>query len=136
MLLKGRVWKEEGFWLAEVKHLDLFTQAKTRQESLDLLMEQIEERYDFDKSQYSLKTITSSEIAITSISMNALVPLILKGLRNKEGLSVREVATRLGFKSRSSYFKYETGERSISIDQFDRIVKLIAGKSIVFELEP
>ena len=70
-----------------------------------------------------------------NMEVKDLVPIVLKSLRQKEGLSVQEVADRLGFKSRSSYFKYEAGERSISIDQFSRIVTAITGKSLVIKLK-
>lgn len=134
MLVKGKVWKEGNLWLSEVKHLDLLSQSKSKQGSMKLLLEQIEERYDFDKSFFSIHVISNTEFGITSKTVSAIVPLILKGLRNQHGLSIQDVATKLSFKSRSSYFKYETGERSISIDQFERIVEAISGNSIVFEL--
>lgn len=81
------------------------------------------------------KIVRESFPEFKHVEIKELVPIVLKSLRQKEGLSVQDVANRLGFKSRSSYFKYETGERSVSIDQFCRMIVAITGRSVIIGLK-
>ena len=51
-----------------------------------------------------------------------LVAFMLRALRAREGLSVREVARRLGAKSPNAYAQYETGRVAPSIDTLSRLL--------------
>lgn len=133
MQIKGKVWKKENLWLAEIKSLDLLTEAKGKKEALENFMSLIEEKYSLDKELYSID-VNGSDFYISSNETKYIVPLILKGLRSSECLSISDVADRLGFKGRSSYSKYESGERAVSIESFEKMVTAISGKKMIFTL--
>jgi transcriptional regulator with XRE-family HTH domain len=51
-----------------------------------------------------------------------LLAFMLQRLRQREGLSVREVARRLGARSPNAYAQYETGRVAPSIDTLSRLL--------------
>jgi transcriptional regulator with XRE-family HTH domain len=59
---------------------------------------------------------------IGSTSDAKLVALMLRRLRGREGLSVREVAKRLGSASPNAYAQYETGRVAPSMDTLTRLL--------------
>lgn len=135
MLINGKIRKEDSFWIVEIPELNLLTESKNRQESLELILWLIEEKYSFKKNNFHIEHLKEGSFQLSSKDLDVMQSLILKGLRNKEGLTIQEVADRLGFKGRSSYFKYESGKRSMSFDQFNRIVSVITGNQLVFKLQ-
>jgi len=67
----------------------------------------------------------SETFTVFTKNPNALLALILKKQRKKHNLSLRDVMKKLGYKSKTSYSRYENGENEISIAKFDMMFSAI-----------
>jgi DNA-binding XRE family transcriptional regulator len=124
MKLEGKIWKRSTsrYWLAEVRDLDLVTQGTSRRDGSDMLRDAIESLVNRDGFRVSVETDRGGRCTIGSNNDAVLVAFMLRALRAREGLSVREVASRLGAKSPNAYAQYETGRIAPSIDTLSRLL--------------
>lgn len=112
LTLDGKIWKDGKFWLVEVPALDIMTQGKTKDEAYEMIKDAIEshvraEGFEVDVIPEENDTFIVSVESPENIAL--LIGLMLKRLRAKNNLSLEEMRTRLGVKSRSNYAQYEKG---------------------------
>ena len=134
MKLEGRVWKDHKFWLVELPLLDLLTQGKSKKNALFMIKDAVELLIN-DKS-FSCKIIPTKDkiFYLDTEEIDLLIPLILKRLRERNNLSIREVAERLGHKSHTAYARYETGKVKASLDKFVECVKVIDEHDLILKV--
>ena len=132
MELEGTVWKEGKFWFAEVPSLDLLTQGKTRKNALemaldatmelmrDLFPEKVTRKFGLHLYQYGLDIF-----GLEATDNRLLLGLALRRQREKSGLTIREVALRLGSRSPTAYSRYEKGSLIPSINKFDQLLQAV-----------
>ena len=63
---------------------------------------------------------------IGASDQGALTALLLRRMRQKAGLSLEEVAARLGSKSPNSYARYEQGRSVPSVEKFAKLFSAVA----------
>ena len=124
MKLEGKIWKSSTsrYWLAEVRDLDLVTQGTNRRDAADMIRDAVESLVNRAGFRVQVETDRGGGCTIGSNDDAVLVAFMLRALRAREGLSVREVARRLGAKSPNSYAQYETGRVAPSIDTLSRLL--------------
>ncbi len=124
MKLEGKIWKSSTsrYWLAEVRDLDLVTQGTSRRDAAELLRDAIESLVNRAGFLVNVETARDGRCTIGSNDDAILVAFMLRALRAREGLSVREVASRLGAKSPNAYAQYETGRVAPSIGTLSRLL--------------
>jgi DNA-binding XRE family transcriptional regulator len=130
MKFEGLVWKssKSRHWIAEVRDLDLVTQGKSRSDAVRMLREAVESLVDWKDFRVEVLLGERDRCTVGSNDDAKLVALMLRRLRAREGLSVREVAQRLGSKSPNAYAQYETGRVAPSIDTLTRLVSALNPK--------
>jgi DNA-binding XRE family transcriptional regulator len=130
MRLEARVRKSRTskYWLAEVSDLDLVTQGRSRKDAMAMLKDAIESlthhpgfSVDVALGARGLCTVGSNDDA-------RLIALMLRRLRAREGLTVRDVAGRLRSRSPNAYAQYETGRVAPSIDTLTRLLDALNPK--------
>ena len=124
MRLEGRISRSRTskYWLAEVRDLDLITQGRSRKDAVAMLADAVEALVNQDGFRAEVAVGKDGGCTIGSNDDAKLVALMLRRLRAREGLSVRDVAARLGSKSPNAYAQYETGRVAPSIDTLTRLV--------------
>ena len=124
MKLEGKIWKgsTSRYWLAEVRDLDVVTQGTSRRDAANMLRDAIESLVNRAGFRVNVETDRGDRCTIGSNNDSVLVAFMLRALRAREGLSVREVASRLGAKSPNAYAQYETGRVAPSIDTLSRLL--------------
>ena len=124
MKLEGKIWKSSTsrYWLAEVRDLDVVTEGtspprRSRDASRCY-------RVAGESGRLSRQGRNGSRRSLHDRFNNdaVLVAFMLRALRAREGLSVREVASRLGAKLPNAYAQYETGRVAPSIDTLSRLL--------------
>ena len=122
MRLTGRIWKHGRFWLAEVPMLDAMTQGRSRPEALRMVADLVETmagrslRVEVFPGPRGMFEIGSDDAA-------GLVAVMLRRQREKHGLSLADVARRLGARSKTAYARYEQGR---SVPTVDKLFELLA----------
>ena len=124
MRLEGRIWKSptSKYWLAEVPDLDLVTQGRSRTDATVMLKDAILSLVDHGGFHVQVTVRKDSVCTVGSNDDARLIALMLRRLRAREGLSVRDVALRLGSKSPNAYAQYETGRVAPGIDTLTRLL--------------
>lgn len=127
MLIKGKVWKSQKskFWLVEVPDLDVTTQGETKAEALEMIQDAIECLVEVKGFKVRVHPQPGGGIFIDTNNDAALIALMLRRQRGRSGLTVREVAVRMGSNSPNAYSAYERGLRAPSMDQLEKLFKAV-----------
>jgi len=126
MRLRGRFYKSGRFWLAEIPLLDAMTQGRTRRELFGMVVDLVEtlaDRPDFSAQVYPGK---NGEFELSASDVQALVGMVLRRQRERNGLSLAEVAERLGAKSRNAYARYERGTAMPSVTKLSELIQAVS----------
>ena len=123
MRFHGSVYKDGKFWLAEIPILDTMTQGYTRKEALVMvedLLETLANRPGFTVDVHPGK---QGQFEISSPDTRTMTSLLLRRQRERSGLSLAEVAKRLGAKSRNTYARYERGTSAPTLEKLNELLQ-------------
>ncbi len=126
MRFHGKVYRDEGFWLAEVPVFEACTQGRTRKEALEMIQDWFRAMMDRQSLPIDVHLGAQGEFEISSPDLRAMIPLLLRRQRERSGLSLAQTAERLGVKSRNAYARYERGESLPTIDKLDQLLKAVS----------
>jgi predicted RNase H-like HicB family nuclease len=133
MRFKGRLWKDGGFWLVEVPALDVMTQGRTKREAVEMVADAIEGYVDRRGFKVDVFQGANGDLEVGSKDAAALTALFLRRRRQASGLTLAEVAERLGARSHNAYARYEQGK---SVPTVEKLAQLLAavdrGHDVVF----
>lgn len=73
-----------------------------------------------------IDSISRTEFEIDCRDSRAMISLLLRRQRHKSGLSLQEVAHRLGARSRNAYARYEQGRSVPTVEKLDQLLKAVA----------
>lgn len=134
MKLEGRIWKNHKFWLVELPLLDLLTQGNSKKHALFMIKDAIKLLINDKSFSCEIITVKDEVFYFETEKIDLLIPLILKRLRERNNLSIREVAKKLGHKSHTAYARYETGKVKASLDKFVEYVKIIDKHDLILKV--
>ncbi len=123
MRFAGRLVKSGRWYAAEVPMLGLDTQGRSRANAYAMVKDAIEslvDRKGFVVTVYSGK---GDYFEVGASDLAAWVAFLLRRQRMVHGLSLADVAARLGARSRNAFARYEQGE---SVPTADKLMELLA----------
>ena len=123
MRLAGRVFKEERYWPTEVPMLGVVTQGRSRKDAFLMIADAVE--LLVDRADFRLE-VFAGEGEYFEVGANdeaALTAFLLRRERMRSGLSLAEVARRLGARSANAYARYEQGR---SVPTVPKLTALLA----------
>ena len=126
MRFHGSVYRDGRFWLAEIPILDTMTQAHTRNEALAMvedLLVTLANRPGFTVDVHAGK---NDQFEISSPDTRTMTSLLLRRQRERSGLSLAEVADRLGAKSRNTYARYERGTSAPTLEKLNELLNAVS----------
>ena len=126
MRFHGSVYRDGRFWLAEIPILDTMTQAHTRKEALAMvedLLVTLANRPGFTVDVHAGK---NDQFEISSPDTRTMTSLLLRRQRERSGLSLAEVADRLGTKSRNTYARYERGTSAPTLEKLNELLNAVS----------
>ena len=126
MLIKGKIWKDGNEWLAESEIADVMTQGKTRTEAAAMLADAIESLVDQRGFKVTVRDLTDGEVLVEANEPGVLCALVLKRQRLAHGLSIADVAAKLGQNSKTAYARYEQGQVTPSLDKFQELLAAVS----------
>ena len=137
MRFAGHVWKEGKFWLAEVPMLDAMTQGRSRREALRMIADLVDTMVHKRGFQVSISLGARGAFEIASNDASALVAVMLRRQREKHGISLSEVAHRLGSRSKTAYARYEQGLAVPTVKKlFELLAAVAPGEDFVLQESP
>ena len=126
MRLQGRIFEDDGFWLAEVPILDAMTQGTSREDALDMVKDLVETLANRPGFSVTVHSCGDGNIELGSDDARGLVALILHRHRTRNGISLLDAARRLGAKSANAYARYERGDSSPTLEKFSELMAAVS----------
>jgi DNA-binding XRE family transcriptional regulator len=137
MRLAGRIWKDGRVWLAEVPMLDAVTQGRTRPEAFRMIVDLVETMAGKKGFRARLHPGPTGDFELGSRDAAALVAILLRRQREKHGLSLSEVARRLGARSKTAYARYEQGRSVPTVQKlFELLAAVAPGEDYLLQQRP
>lgn len=132
MRFAGRVFKSGRFWAIEVPMLTVFSQGRTKREAFEMIADAIEMLVDKPGFKIHLFPGKGEYFEIGASDESVLTAFLLKRERAKSGLTLAEVARKLGSKSLNAYARYEQGRTVPTVPKLNELLAAVAsGKNFV-----
>ena len=112
MRFAGRVFRVGRHWAVEVPILEVVSQGRTKRDALDMIADAVESLANRPGFKLDVFPGAGEHFEVGSEDQATLVALLLKRARHRAGLTLAQVAQRLGATSINAYARYEQG-RSI-----------------------
>lgn len=125
MRFSGKVYKDGKFWLAEIPILDAMTQGRTRKEAFEMVADMLESMVNKKGFQVQIFKGSHGEFEVGSIDSRSMISLLLQRKRELSGLSLAQVAERLGVSSRNAYARYEQGRSVPTIEKLNELLSAV-----------
>lgn len=135
MRFTGRVFKSGKFWVIEVPILDIATQGRTKKEAYEMIADAVECLVNRRGFKVRVFRAEGEGFEIGASDQAVLIALLLRRERLKSGLSLEEVAARLGSRSPNSYARYEQGRSVPSVQKLTQLFSAVArnGDFVIME---
>ncbi len=125
MRFQGRLIRDGKWWLAEVPMFDALTQGRSRKEAHAMIEDWFASLVNRRGFQAKVHAIDADRFEIGSSDTRSMVSLLLRRQRQKHGLSLSEVADRLGARSRNAYARYEQGRAVPTIEKLEELLRAV-----------
>lgn len=125
MRFSGKIYKDGKFWLAEIPILDLMTQGSTKKEAFEMVADMLESLVNKDGFKIEVYKGKKDNFEVGSSEPKHMVSLLLQRKRELSGLSLAQVASRLGMKSRNTYARYEQGHSIPSVEKLNELLSAV-----------
>jgi len=125
----GRIYKDGKFWLAEIPILDLMTQGRTKKEAYEMVADMLKTMVNEESFKINVYKKNKDTFEVGSLESKHLVSLLLQRKRELSGLSLSQVANRLGMSSSNTYARYEQGKSVPSIEKLNNLLHAVCPNS-------
>ncbi len=126
MRFAGRVFKVGKYWAIEVPILSVVTQGHTKKEAYEMIADAIESLVNKEGFKVEVFPQKGDYFEIGSSDLAALSAFLLRRQRMKRGLTLAEVAKRLGAKSHNTYARYEQGKSIPTIEKLNQLLSALS----------
>lgn len=133
MKLEGRIERDGKWWLAEIPILDVMTQGRTRRELIEMAEDLLETMVDRPGFKATVESVRGAQFSITGSEIGPVIALVLRRARSKSGLSLADVARRLGQTSPNCYARYEQGRAVPTIEKLDQLLRAVGCELVLGE---
>ena len=125
MRFSGTIYKDGKFWLAEIPILDLMTQGRTKRETYEMVADMLESLVNKKGFKAEVYKGKKEKFEVGSSEPKHMVSLLLQRKRELSGLSLSQVADKLGVKSRNTYARYEQGHSVPSVEKLNELLNAV-----------
>lgn len=125
MRFSGTIYKDGKFWLAEIPILDLMTQGRTKKEAYEMVADMLESLINTEGFKAEIFKGMKDRFEVGSSEPRHMISLLLQRKREISGLSLSQVAGRMGTTSRNSYARYEQGKSVPSMEKLNELLHAV-----------
>lgn len=127
---EGKVTREGKYWAVYIPALDIYTQGRSKRHALTMVQEAIELVIDREGFVAVVSQLPGNQFVLYAkrpVDDRYLLALMLKNQRAKYGLSIRQVADRLGI-SKNAYAQYEQARAIPSISKIEKFIHAMSNQ--------
>jgi predicted RNase H-like HicB family nuclease len=125
MRFSGTIYKDGKFWLAKIPILDLMTQGRTKKEAYEMVADMLESLINKEGFKAKIFKGMKDQFEVGSSEPRHMISLLLQRKREISGLSLSQVAGRMGTTSRNSYARYEQGKSIPSMEKLNELLQAV-----------
>ena len=126
MRLSGKVYRDGKLWLVEIPILDAMTQGRTRKEAYAMAVDLVEGLVNRPGFKVFVYPTRNGDFEIGVSDTKYLIALVLRRQRQASGLSLAQVARRLGARSRNTYARYEQAAAVPTVERFFELLGAVS----------
>lgn len=126
MRFSGRIFKDGRFWLIEVPVLGVMTQGFSRKEAYFMIADAIESLVNDPDFSITVFPGQGDYFEIAASSDATLIAFMLRRERLRSGLTLLQVAERLGARSANAYGRYEQGRSMPTIQKLSELLAAVS----------
>jgi transcriptional regulator with XRE-family HTH domain len=136
-MLIGTIEKHGRWWAASCDIVGAFTQGRSRSEAMQNLAEVVELRVEQRGFTAKVMAIEAQgprgfSVLIEPSDSARLAAAVLKYQRDRHGMSLADVARKLGVSSRNAYARYEQGNTEPSLGKLRELLRAVAPELTLF----
>ena len=128
MRFSGCVFEEGRYWAIEVPILNVVSQGRTKKEAYEMIADAIESLVNREGFNIQVRPGKGEYFEVGASDQATLTAFLLKRARLKSGLSLADVADRLGAKSLNAYARYEQGRTVPTVQKLTELFSVVAPK--------
>ena len=113
-------------WLAEVPVFDALTQGRSRKDALAMIADWFVTMVGRKGFVVEVEPVGRDMFEVSAADARSMISLLLQRQRQRSGLSLAQVAKRLGVKSRNAYARYEQGVSVPTVEKLDELLRAVA----------
>lgn len=129
MWVEGKIFKpEQGkYFSAEVSDLDVYTQGRSKRHAVSMLKDAITLLAEDAAIKMKLEVLSgkNGSVYIGSPSTKPFIAFLLKRQRQKYGLTISQVISKMGVGSKTAYARYEQGKSEPSLSKLQELLSAI-----------
>ena len=126
MRFEGRVFKVGRRWAIEVPILGVATQGWSKKDALAMIADAIEALVNKPGFRANVFRGSGGHFEVGASDDAALTALLLRRRRQAAGLTLAEVADRLGARSLNGYARYEQGRTVPSVQKLSELLSAVS----------
>ncbi len=126
MRFGGRIIKSGRYWAVEVPILGVVTQGRTKKEAYEMIADAIESLVNKEGFKVEIYPGNGEYFEVYSQDLAVMIAFLLRRQRIRHGLSLAEVAGRLGSKSLNIYARYEQGKSVPTVEKFNQLLSAVS----------
>jgi predicted RNase H-like HicB family nuclease len=126
MRFGGRIIKSGRYWAIEVPILGVVTQGRTKKEAYEMIADALEALVNKEGFKAEVYPGKGDYFEVYSQDLAAMIAFLLRRQRVRHGLSLAEVAGRLGAKSLNTYARYEQGKSVPTVEKFSQLLSAVS----------
>ncbi len=133
MRFAGRVFRVQNLWAVEVPILEVVSQGRTKKDALAMIADAIESLANRPGFKLEVFPGGGEYFEVGSEDLATLTALLLRRARQRSGLTLSEVANRLGVASINAYARYEQGRSVPTVQKLSQLFAAVsADRDFVF----
>lgn len=125
MWIEGKLTKVGKVWAVEIPMLLIHTQGRSVKDALEMAEDAVEGLVERKNFKAIVRQTNANHFLVGSEQSQFLIASVLKQQRASRGLSIRDVAERMGFNSPTAYSRYESGETALTLEKLEAVLKAI-----------
>lgn len=128
MIFEGKVVapaRGARYWEVKIPQLGVFTQGKSEKDAYAMAADALETLVDRKGFHAQIFPMSSGRFLITANDSRPLIARWLYRMRVDVGLSLREVAARMGAASSEAWARYESGRASPTVDKLVELLHAV-----------
>lgn len=132
MVFEGKVSrprKGERYWLVKVPDLGVFTQGRSEKDAYAMAADAIETVADRKDFAVTIEPVGAGRFLVSANDPRPLIARWLFRMRSEKGLSLRELAARMGASSSEAWARYESGRASPTVEKLAELLEVVEPES-------